>query len=109
MKEIKAFVHRNRIGDVVHALKAAGFEAISIVDVKGMLRALDAQEQEYSIEIGEKIITEVKLEMVCETAQVAEAIEIIRLNAQTGQANGGAMYVSDIEAVYPIHTTEETA
>ena len=39
MKEVKAFIHRNRIADVVHALKTAGFRNISVIDVKGMLKA----------------------------------------------------------------------
>ena len=46
MKQIKAFVHRNRVGDIVHALDAAGFTRLSLFDVKGMLRALSAREQE---------------------------------------------------------------
>jgi len=102
MKEIKAFVHRNRIADVVHALKLAGFQDISVIDVKGMLKALDAQEQDYSIEIGEKVITEVKLELVCNTERVDDAVRIIRENGRTGQRSAGWIYVSDIEAAFQI-------
>lgn len=102
MKEIKAFVHRNRIADVVHALKAADFRNISVIDVKGMLKALDFQEQEYSVEIGEKIITEVKLELVCESDKVNLAVEIIRRHGRTGQPNAGWVYVSNIDAAYRI-------
>lgn len=102
MKEIKAFVHRNRIADVVHALRAAGFRNLSIVDVKGMLKALTHEEQEYSIEIGEQIITEVKLELVCKVNKVSAAIEIIRENARTGHRNAGEIYVTNIESVYLI-------
>ncbi len=102
MKEIKAFIHRNRIADVVHALKAVGFRNLSVIDVKGMLRALDPQEQRYSIEIGEKVITEVKLELVCAAARVADAVALIRENGRTGQPQAGWIYVSDIEAAYPI-------
>ena len=46
MKEIKAFVHRSRIADVVRALEKAGFRNLSVIDVKGMLKALDDKEQE---------------------------------------------------------------
>jgi len=60
MKEVKAFVHRNRIADVVRALERAGFGALSIIDVKGMLKALDSKEQEYSTAIGEKVIAEIR-------------------------------------------------
>jgi len=106
MNEIKAFIHRNRIADVVHALKAAGFRNLSVIDVKGMLKALAPQEQEYSIEIGERVITEVKLELVCKTDEVARAVEIIRTNARTGQRTAGWVYVSAIEAAWPIDREE---
>jgi len=39
MKEIKAFIHRNRVADVVRILGAAGFRNLSVIDVKGMLKA----------------------------------------------------------------------
>lgn len=103
MKEIKAFIHRNRIADVVHALRAAGFENISVVDVKGMLKALDSREQRYSIEIGEKVITEVKLELVCPDDAANRVIGLIRKEARTGQENAGWIYVSSIDASIPIN------
>ena len=43
MKEIKAYIHRNRIADVVRALEQAGYRNLSIIDVKGMLKALDSR------------------------------------------------------------------
>jgi len=60
--EIKAYIHRSRVADVVHALLSAEFSELSIIDVKGTLDALDDREQSYSVEISEKVITEVKLE-----------------------------------------------
>lgn len=103
MKEIKAFIHRNRIADVVHALAAAGFRNLSVIDVKGMLRALDPKEQDYSIEIGEQVITEVKLELVCgDDARLAEAIRLIRANARTGQPEAGWIYVTELADAVPI-------
>ena len=38
MKQIKAFVHRNRVSDLIHALAAAGFQRLSLFDVKGLLQ-----------------------------------------------------------------------
>jgi len=102
MKEIKAFVHRKRVADIVHALKGAGYNNVSVIDVMGMLKALDAQEQDYSIEIGEKVITEVKLELVCPAAQVDEAIALIRRHGRTGRPDAGWVYVSALELALPI-------
>lgn len=61
MKQIKAFVHRNRVSDLIHALGAAGFQRLSLFDVKGLLRALSAREQEYSVEFGDQVINEVQM------------------------------------------------
>ncbi|HFE31763.1 MAG TPA: P-II family nitrogen regulator [Gammaproteobacteria bacterium] len=96
MKEIKAFIHRNRIADVIHTLREAGFGNLSVVDVKGMLKALDSKEQAYSVELGDKVITEIKLELVCESSRVDEAIRLISQQARTGQSEAGWIYVIDI-------------
>lgn len=106
MKEIKAFIHRNRVADVVHALNEAGFCNdncnLSVIDVMGTLEALDSQERDYSLELGEAIITEVKLELVCEDERADEAVRIIRENGRTGQKAAGWVYVIDIGLAYPI-------
>jgi len=96
MKEIKAFIHHNRITDVIHALKEAGFRNLSIVDVKGTLKALDNKEQDYSVELGSAVITEMKLELVCDDARVDEATQLIQQHARTGQTDAGWIYVIDI-------------
>ncbi len=103
MKEIKAFIHRNRTADVIRALKGAGYGNLSVVDVKGMLAALDERERDYSIELGEETITEVKLEVVCEDEnRTAEAVRLIQENAKTGQPEAGWIYISEIQAALPI-------
>ena len=92
--EIKAFIHRNRIADVVHALHAAGFSELSIVDVRSTLKALDTLEQSYSAEIGEKVIKEVKVELVCEDGdETFLATKIINEQAKTGQDVAGYIYI----------------
>ncbi len=102
MKQIKAFIHRNRIADVIRALKGKGYNSLSIVDVKGMLEALDNKEIDYSIELGTETITEVKMELICEDDCIEEAVKIIREKARTGQDNAGWIYVFDVKEFYPI-------
>jgi nitrogen regulatory protein P-II 1 len=96
MKEIKAFIHRNRAADVVRALRKSEFTTISVVDVKGVIRALEAKDQEYSTELGARVMTEVKLELFCDVDRLNEAIKLIQENAQTGQPDSGSIYVSDV-------------
>ncbi len=98
-REIKAYIHRNRIADVVNALYTAGFKNLTVIDVEGLLKAMDNREQRYSVEIGQKVVTEVKLELVCDNeAQTKEAVELIRAHAKTGQASAGWIYISEIQS-----------
>ncbi|MCB1676282.1 MAG: P-II family nitrogen regulator [Halioglobus sp.] len=107
MKEIKAFIHRNRAADVIRALKDEGFSNLSVVDVKGMLAALDEREREYSIELGAETITEVKLELVCEDERVDAAVQLIRENGRTGQPEAGWIYVSEVIRSHVIDEAQE--
>jgi len=102
MIEIKAFVHRSRAANVVRALRRGGFENLTAIDVKGMVKALDQKEQEYSTELGERVITEVKLELVCEEERLSNAVELIRSNAKTDREKSGFIYVSKITAAIQI-------
>ena len=105
MKQVKAFVHRNRVGDLIHALDAAGFRRVSLFDVKGLLRALSAREQQYSVELGDKVINEVQMELFCEDSEVAKAVEIFRQVGRTGHTDAGWIYVSTLEQSIPINDT----
>ena len=105
MKEIKAYIHNNRIADVIRALKESGLcntdgtpgcRNLAVVPAKILLKAMDAKEQHYSIELAEVVINESKLELVCEDHQVDELVGIIGRAARTGQADAGWIYVSDI-------------
>ncbi|MCL5060765.1 MAG: P-II family nitrogen regulator [Candidatus Thermoplasmatota archaeon] len=105
MKEIKAYIHNNRIADVIRALKGsglcnaggtAGCRNLAVVPVQSLLKAVDAAEQRYSIELAEAVIHESKLELICEDDQVDELVGIIKRTARTGQAEAGWIYVTDI-------------
>ena len=102
MKQIKAFVHRNRVSDLVHALEAGGFKRLSLFDVKGLLRALSAREQQYSVEFGDQVISEVQMELFCEDIDVARAVEIFQRVGRTGRVEAGWVYVSNVEQAVAI-------
>jgi len=102
MNEVKAFIHRGRAGDVVRALIKEGFTTLSLVDVKGMLHALGTQELEFSIEFGRKVVTEVKLELVCEEKRTQIAVDLIRTHAKTDQETSGHIFVSKVSEVISI-------
>lgn len=111
MKEIKAYIHNHRIADVIRALKesglcnantGAGYRNITVIPVQSLLKAVDAKEQHYSIELAEPVINESRLELICEDHQVDELVGIIGRIARTGQAEAGWIYVSDIIRAVPV-------
>ena len=102
MKQIKAFVHRNRVSDLIHALAAGGFKRLSLFDVKGLLRALSAREQQCSVEFGDQVISEVQMELFCEDEAVTRAVEIFQRVGRTGRAEAGWIYISNVEQAFAI-------
>jgi nitrogen regulatory protein P-II 1 len=102
MKEVKAFIHHGRVVDVIHALEEAGFRYLSVSDVKGLLTALSAQEQIYSMELGERMTKQIKLEVFCDDDLVERAVQLIRLHGRTGQNVAGWVYQSTMDHAWPI-------
>ena len=111
MKEIKAYIHNHRIADVIRAVKESGLcntdgtpgcRNLAVIPVQSLLKAVDAREQHYSIELAETTINESKLELICEDDQVEELVGIIGHVARTGQAEAGWIYVTDIVMAIPV-------
>ena len=85
MKEIKAYVHlhRSRIADVIAALKdspacggerGGGRHNLAVDIVKGSLLPLDSDEQHYSMDLGDEVVNEYKLELLCEGSSAATTL-----------------------------------
>lgn len=106
MKQIKIFIHQHRASDLLHALGDAGFHQVSLLDVKGVLRALSAREQNYSVALGEPVINELQMNLFCEDADVTQAVEIVRRIGRTGQKEAGWIFVSAVEAAFRIDGSE---
>jgi nitrogen regulatory protein P-II 1 len=111
MKEIKAYVHHNRIADVIAALKASpswtaagngSQHNLAVYIVKGSLVAIDNDEKHYSLDLGDAVINEYKLELLCEDTDVDELVNAIRTAARTGQPNAGWVTVADMTLAMPI-------
>lgn len=102
MKQVKAFVHRNRVSDLVYALEDAGFRQLSLFDVKGLLRALSAREQEYSVEFGDRVISEMQMELFCPDEDVQRAVDIFLRVGRTGQSDAGWVYVAQVHEAFQI-------
>ena len=108
MKEIKAFIHRNRAADVLRELKAADFKRFSFNDVHGTLQALDTQNRDFSVEFGEEVTSEVKIEFVCDDDRVGDAIRLLEKSGRTNRPVSGWVFVTSVEEMYVIPGTDTT-
>lgn len=111
MKEIKAYVHKTRIADVIAALKASpawGGERgdrrhnVAAYIVKGSLLPLGSDERHYSMDLGDEVVNEYKLELLCEDGEVDALVDALIAAARTGQAVAGWITVSDLSRAVPI-------
>lgn len=112
MKEIKAYVHKSRIADVITALKTSpawGGESgdkrhnLAVYVVKGTLLPLDSDERHYSMDLGDEVVNEYKLDLLCEDSEVDALVDAMVGAARTGQAVAGWVTVTDLARAVPIH------
>ncbi len=101
MKEIRAYVHHVRSAAVVEALCEAKYKNITLIDVKGTLKALSESEQDYSSGAG-VIISEVQVSLICEDQQVNDVVAIIQRTAKIGPKVSGWVMVYPIDQLLPI-------
>lgn len=102
MKLIKAFIHHVRAGSVVQALADGGFRNLTLHDVRGMLKPITVNEQDFSTDSGGLVISEVRLSLVVEDQEVEAATSIIRTVARVGAHVSGYVYVSPVEQMFTI-------
>jgi nitrogen regulatory protein P-II 1 len=103
MKEIKAFIRPNKVNDVVHHLKDAGFENITISSAEGTGKFQDENafvSQKFSITDSEVA----KLEVVVKKEKVDTIVSIICKYGCTLNPGDGFIYVSNVEKAYRVKT-----
>ncbi len=106
MKEIKAFIRPNTVNDIVHHLKEAGFENITISMAEGTGKFQDDRafvSQKFSITDSEIA----KLEMVVEKSNVETVVTIISEYGKTINPGDGIIYVSNVEKAFRVKSGRE--
>jgi len=101
MKEIKAFIRPNKVNDIVHHLKDAGFENMTISSAEGTGKLQDEAafvSQKFSITDSEVA----KLELVVYKNDVDKVVHIISEQGKTLNPGDGIIYVSDVNQIYRV-------
>lgn len=110
MKEIKAFVHAHRVSDVLQAIKAAEVQNIQIRNfvifpVKALLHDAELKEARYSVDLGETVINEIKIELLCPDEAVSTLMDVIQRVGHTDEHEEGWIIVTDVISATAIGNT----
>ncbi|MBI3803547.1 MAG: P-II family nitrogen regulator [Nitrospirae bacterium] len=107
MKEVKAYIKHQRVNQVIEALEREGFTDMTLIDVRGITSGLHEEAYKYSLELAQKYMDVIKLELVCADGQAKKAAAIIAQAAHTGRQGDGLVFVTPVEAIVRIKTGEK--
>src|SRR6478735_3002642 len=96
MNKIEAIIQPHKLEEVKEALKAAGVDGMTVIEVRGHGRQKGHKEvyrgQEYQVDLLPKI----KLEMVVAEARADEVVHTLATAARTGKIGDGKIFVFDV-------------
>ena len=107
MKKIEAIIRPFKLDDVKVALVNAGIVGMTVLEVRGFGRQKGQTERyrgsEYTVEFLQKL----KIEIVVDDTQVDMVVEKIISAARTGEIGDGKIFISPVETVVRIRTSEK--
>ncbi len=107
MKKIEAIIKPFKFDDVREALSNIGVTGMTISEVKGFGRQKGHTELYRGAEYEVDFLPKVKIEIIVENEDVDMCIEILSNAARTGHIGDGKIFISPIERVIRIRTSEE--
>ncbi|TKB44263.1 nitrogen regulatory protein P-II [Thalassotalea mangrovi] len=107
MKKIEAIIKPFKMDDVREALAAVNITGMTVSEVRGFGRQKGHTELYRGAEYMVDFLPKVKLEIVVADDDVQRCIDAIIETAQTGKIGDGKIFVTDIERVIRIRTSEE--
>jgi len=106
MKLITAIIKPFKLDEVRETLSEIGITGITVTEVKGFGRQRGHTELYRGAEYVVDFLPKVKLELAVAADQVERAIEVIQKSANTGKIGDGKIFVTALEQVIRIRTSE---
>ncbi len=107
MKLVTAIVKPHKLDEIKDALQELGIQGLTVSEVRGYGRQRGHSEVYRGAEYTVEFVPKIKLEILADAPQVAEVVDTIVTNAQTGQVGDGKVFVTDVERIVRIRTAEE--
>lgn len=106
MKLITTVIKPFKLDDVREALSEVGVQGLTVTEVKGFGRQKGHTELYRGAEYVVDFLPKVKIELAVEEPMVNQAVEAISRAAYTGKIGDGKIFVSSLENVIRIRTSE---
>ncbi|MBP1909761.1 P-II family nitrogen regulator [Methanolobus bombayensis] len=106
MMKIEAIIRPTKIHEVKDALEEAGFESVTVTDVKGRGKQKGVMQQWRGRKYCVDLLPKIKMEMVVEEEDVDTVVDIIVKTAETGSIGDGKIFISPISKIVRIRTGE---
>lgn len=107
MKELKAFVRRDRVSDVIKGLRDNGFRSLTLTEVEGTGR-FSKPDAMPSLKFPITHSKMAKLELVCNKEDVETIVRLIHQHGGTSEKGDGIIYVSNVEQIFKVRTGEDS-
>ena len=106
MKLITAIIKPFKLDDVRDALAEQGIHGMTVTEVKGFGRQKGHTEMYRGADYGVDFLPTLQLEIGVKADQVDQVIEAILKSAHTGKIGDGKIFVTELEQVIRIRTSE---
>jgi nitrogen regulatory protein P-II 1 len=106
MNKIEAIIKPFKLDDVKEALNSLGIQGMTVTEVKGFGRQKGHKEIYRGAEYLVDFLPKIKVEVVVRSALVDQVIEKIIAAARTGSIGDGKIFVTQVETVIRIRTSE---
>lgn len=100
MKEIRAYIRRRDIDEVIERLRAAGAPGVSVIEIHPVGYGYEPNRFEPHVARlvqRYRYLEVVKLEIICADEQADALVRVIHEHCHTGEAGDGMIFVSTIE------------
>lgn len=106
MKKIEAIIRPFKLEDVKEALIEEGVRGLTISEVRGYGRQKGHTETYRGSEYRIEFVPKIKIELVVEDSKADKVVDAILRTAKTGQVGDGKIFISNVDDVVRIRTSE---
>ncbi|WP_340820376.1 P-II family nitrogen regulator [Methanolobus sp. WCC4] len=106
MMKIEAIIRPTKIHEVKDALEEAGYESITVTDVKGRGKQKGVMQQWRGRKYCVDLLPKIKMEIVVKEEDVDTVVDIIMKTSATGSIGDGKIFIYPVSKIIRIRTGE---